>query len=211
MLVAFAASSRTLRQAPRILYKPVVTHFDQIKKMQEYKDWKEFINRVLIDSGQFEKPQKNSKNQTETEFFTFKKNPQSKLKVGYLNDRLIYCNITNPSVPGYNKYVEGIYFYANDFKENDSYGDPALEFNEMNRNGILSILKNGLSGKEIQFVKNNKVLKSKLYILESDPKFNYSYDFTGRNFWTKLFNPSIEKISGIEKREIELNRIFGGI
>ncbi len=150
-------------------------------------------------------------NETETEFFALKKKPQTELKVGYLKDRLIYCNITNPAVPGYNKYVEGIYFYANDFKENDSYGDPALEFNEMNRNGILSILKNGLSGKEIQFVKNNKVLKSKLYVLESDPKFNYSFDFTGRNFWNRLFNQRIEKIEGIEKREIELNKIFGGI
>ncbi|RAJ13043.1 hypothetical protein [Olleya aquimaris] len=179
--------------------------------MQEFKNWKEFINRVLLDSGHFEKREQKSKNQTDTEFFTLKKNPQTELEVGYLQDRLIYCNITNPTVPGYNKYVEGIYFYANYFKENDFYGDPALEFNEMNRNGILSILKNGLSGKEVQFVKNNKVLKSKLYVLESDPKFNYSYDFTGRNFWNRLFNQRIEKMKGIEKREIELNKIFGGI
>ena len=179
--------------------------------MQEFRNWKEFINQVLIDSGEFEKPKQKLKNQTETEFFTFKKNPQTELEVGYLNDRLIYFNFTNPTVPGYNKYVEGIYFYANDFKENDSYGDPALEFNEMNRNGILSILQKGLTGKEIQFVKNDKILKSKLYVLESDPKFNYSYDFTGRDFWKKLFGKKIDKIDGIEKREIELNKIFSGI
>ena len=75
----------------------------------------------------------------------------------------------------------------------------------------LSILQKGLTGKEIQFVKNGKILKSKLYVLESDPRFNYSYDFTERNFWNRLFNQRIEKMEGIEKREIELNKIFGGI
>ena len=178
--------------------------------MQEFKHWKEFINRVLIDSGQFE----NSKTEFigEVEIETFKstdKNSLTEIRVEYLKENLLIClQVFNPTVPGYNKYVEGEYFNQHDFSEDGkSYGNPALEFNEQNRNGILSILKNGLKGKEVQFLKNNKVLKSKLYFAE----FNYSYDFTKRGFWNKIFGQKIDKMEGIEKREIELNKVFSGI
>lgn len=101
------------------------------------------------------------------------------------------------------------YFYQHDFSEDDkSYGSPALEFNEQNGNGILSILESGLIGKVVQFVKNNKILKSKLYISQYDQNFSYSYGLSRRGFWNKIFG---QKIDGIETREIELNKIFNGI
>ncbi|WP_250437382.1 hypothetical protein [Hanstruepera flava] len=182
--------------------------------MQEFKDWKEFINQILIDSGQFEKPITEFKGEAEIETFkSTDKNSQTEIRVGYLKDNLlIYLHIFNPTVPGYNKYVEGEYFYQHDFSDDGkTYGNPALEFNERNRNGIISILEKGLKGKEVQFVKNNKILKSKLYIAEFDSNFRYSYDFTKRGFWNKIFGQKIDKINGIEKREIELNKIFNGI
>ena len=37
--------------------------------MQEFKDWKEFINQILIDSGQFEKPITEFKEVAEIETF----------------------------------------------------------------------------------------------------------------------------------------------
>ncbi|WP_396591404.1 hypothetical protein [Allomuricauda sp. R78024] len=182
--------------------------------MQKFRNWKEFINQVLIDSGQFENSTSELINQTEIE--TFKSTDQNSLtviRVGYLKEGLlIYLQIFNPTVPGYNKYVEGEYFYQHDFSDDGkTYGNPALEFNERNRNGIISILEKGLKGKEVQFIKNGKVLKSKLYIAEFDSNFNYTYDFTKRNFWSKIFGQKIDKIGGIEKREIELNKIFNGI
>ncbi len=181
--------------------------------MQEFKHWKEFINRVLIDSGKFENPITEFKGDAEIE--TFKSNEENSLteiRVGYLKDNLlIYLHIFNPTVPGYNKYVFGEYFYKYHFSEPPSYGEPALEFNERNRKGVLSILKNGLKGKEVQFLKNNKILKSKLYVSESNPNFGYSYYFTKRSFWNKIFGQKIEKMEGIEKKEIELNTIFNGI
>ncbi|MFD0992005.1 hypothetical protein [Tenacibaculum geojense] len=182
--------------------------------MQEFKDWKEFINQILIDSGQFENPATEFKGEAEIETYkSTKKNSLTEIKVGYLKDNLlIYLQIFNPTVPGYNKYVKGEYFYQHDFSDDGkTYGNPALEFNEQNRYGVLSILKNGLKGKEVQFVKNEKVLKSKLYILEFDSDFSYSYDFTKRGFWNKIFGQKIDKMDGIEKREIELNSIFSGI
>ena len=182
--------------------------------MQEFKDWKEFINQILIDSGQFENPVTEFKGEAEIEIYkSTDKNSLTEIKVGYLKDNLlIYLQIFNPTVPGYNKYVEGEYFYQHDFSDDGkTYGNPALEFNEQNRNGVLSILKNGLKGKEVQFLKNGKVLKSKLYILESDLNFNYSYDFSTRGFWNKILGQKIDKMDGIKKREIELNSIFNGI
>ena len=182
--------------------------------MQGFKNWKEFINQTLIDSGQFENPVAEFKGEAEIETYkTSDKNSLTEIKVGYLKENLlIYLQIFNPTVPGYNKYVEGEYFYQHDFSDDGkTYGNPALEFNERNRNGVLSILKNGLKGKEVQFVRNGKVLKSKLYILESDLNFDYSYDFSTRSFWNKIFGQKIDKMGGIEKREIELNSIFCGI
>jgi len=181
--------------------------------MQEFEHWKEFINRVLIDSGQFENPKTEFKGEAEIETFkSTDKNSLTEIRVGYLKDNLlIYLHIFNPTVPGYNKYVEGEYFYQYQFNEPAEYGNPALEFNERNRNGILSILKSGLKGKELQFIKNNIILKSKLYIAESHSDFAYSYDFTNRGFLNKIFGQKIDKMDGIEKREIELNKIFNGI
>lgn len=182
--------------------------------MQEFRNWKEFINQILIGSGQFKNSTSELINQTEIETFkSTDKNSLTEIRVGYLEENsLIYLQIFNPTVPGYNKYVEGEYFYQHDFSDDGkTYGNPAFEFNERNRNGILSILTKGLKGKEVQFVKNNNVLKSKLYITESHPDFSYSYNFTKRRFWNKIFGQKIDKMDGIEKREIELNKIFNGI
>ena len=181
--------------------------------MQKSKDWKEFINQILIESGKFENPITEFKGEAEIEAFkSIDKNSLTEIRVGYLKDNLlIYLHIFNPTVPGYNKYVEGEYFYQYQFNEPADYGDPALEFNGRNQNGIISILKSGLKGKEVQFVKNNKILKSKLYIAEFDSNFNYSYEFTKRGFWKKMFGQKIDKMDGIEIREIELNKIFSGI
>lgn len=181
--------------------------------MNEFRNWKEFITRALIDSGQFDNPTTKFKGDTEIVTFQSTDNDSlTEIRVGYLKDNLlIYLQIFNPIVPGFNKYVEGEYFYQYQFNEPADYGNPALEYNEINRNGVISILKNGLKGKEIQYVKDNKVLISKLNILESDSEINYTYDFTKRSFWNKLLGQKIDKMDGIEKREIKLNTIFKGI
>ncbi|WP_370173689.1 hypothetical protein [Leeuwenhoekiella palythoae] len=184
--------------------------------MQGFKGWKEFIYQVLIDSGQFENPTSHLKNATLIETFKSKdRNSLTEIRVGYFlqENKLIYLHIFNPIVPGYNKYVEGEYFYYYDYNDKNSYGDPALEFNKQNVNGVLTLLKNGLKGKEVQFIKNDRILKSILYIDGVNPKFNFlfTYDFTNRRFWNKVFGKRIDKMEGVKKREIELHTIFNGI
>jgi len=181
--------------------------------MQGFKNWKEFINRILIDSGQFENPTSELKNQTKIETFkSTDKNSLTEIRIGYLKENLlIYLQIFNPTIPGYNKFVERDYFHQHDFSEDGkSYGNPALEFNESNRKRILEILERGLAGTETQFILNGKVLKS-IVDTYDEPQYVSRYDFTNRGFFKKLFSTRIEKIDGIEKKEIELNKIFSGI
>ena len=174
-------------------------------------NWKDFINSVLLESKQFEKISSETIGETYIEKFCLNKNPQTEIKVGYITENLlIYFTIFNPTVLGYNKYCENEYFYKYDFDEKESYGNPGLDFTEINRNGILSMLKNGLKGKEIQFLKDNKVLKSEVYLSESQPNFHYSYYFSKRSLIERLFGKSIDKQKGIEKVEISLSEIFGG-
>lgn len=175
-------------------------------------DWKDFINSTLLESKQFEKKSFEIVGDTEVEKFSLIKNPQTEIKVAYFLDdnRLIYFTFYNPTIPGYNKYSENEYFYRYDFDEKESYGNPGLDFTEINRNGILSMLRNGLKGKEIQFLKDNKIVKSEVYLSESKPNFHYSYYFKKRSLIERLFGKSIDKQKGIEKVEISLSEIFGG-
>ncbi|ANH61360.1 hypothetical protein [Dokdonia donghaensis] len=186
------------------------------EKMHKYKSWKELINRVLIDSGDFLNPKNVIKGETRIEIFkSTKQNSLTEIRAAYMeNDFLIYLHIFNPRVPGYNKYVENEYFYYYDFDDKNSYGDPGLKFNKQNTDGVLSLLKTGLKGKEVQYLKDNKVLKSRLYIKGVNSKFNfsYTYDFSKkRGFWNRILGQRIEKMSGIEEREIDLVTIFSGI
>ena len=187
--------------------------FDQIKKMQELKDWKEFINKVLIDSRQFENPKTEFKGEAEIETFkSIDQNSVTEIRVGYLKENLlIYLHIFSPIIPGYNKFVEGDYFHQHDFSEDGkSYGNPALEFNELNRKGIFEMLERGLTGTETQFILNGEILKS-IVDTYNEPQYISRYDFTNRSYFKKLFSKNIEKMNGIEKREIKLNEIFSGI
>ena len=186
---------------------------DQIKKMQEFKNWKELINRILIESGQFENPVTELKGESEIETYkSTNKSSLTEIRVGYLEENLlIYLQIFNPKIVGYNKFVEGDYFHEYDFNEDGkSYGNPGLEFIDSNKNGIIKILEKGLVGTEIQYVLNGKILKS-IVDTYDEPQYISRYDFTSRNFFQKLFSKSIEKTERVEKREIELNKIFGGI
>ena len=181
--------------------------------MQEFKNWKEFINRILIDSGKFENPITEFKGTTEIETYkTSYKTSLTEIRVGYLEENLlIYLQVFNPKIIGYNKFIEADYFHEYDFNENGkTYGKPGLAFIESNKKGVNKILKNGLTGIEIQYVMNGKILKS-IVDTYDEPQYIRRFDFTNRNFFQKIFSRKIEKIKYIEKREIKLNEIFGGI
>ncbi len=180
--------------------------------MQEFRNWKEFISQVLIDSGQFENSTSELVNQTEIKIFkSTNKNSLTEIKAGYLNKRLlIYLQIFNPKTPGYNKFMSNEYFENNSFDFKVKRTKVGLEFNEKNRKGILNFLKSGLGGTETQFILDGKILKS-IVDTGDHPMYITHYDFTKRSFFEKLFSKKIEKMEGIEKKEIKLYTIFKGI
>lgn len=178
------------------------------------KNWKEFINKVIEKDGQFSSVEIDTKGNSEFQIFKSKDiTSLTEIRVGYLSgNQLIYLHIFNPKIPGYNKYIEGTYFYQHQFnEEGKTYGNPALEFNEINKKGVLSILGQKLKGREVQYLKNNKILKSKLFISEYDSEFNYTYDFSKKSFFEKLFSKKIENKKDAEVKEISLEKIFNGI
>jgi hypothetical protein len=180
--------------------------------MQKLKNWKEFVNRVLISSGQFESSTSELKNDTEIETFkSTDKSSQTEIRVGYLKKNLlIYLQVFNPKIPGYNEYSKSEYFYSTDFNENDDRKDVGLIYNEINLNGISEMLSEGLIGTETQIKDNGKILKSILN-LEREENFPIRYDFTNRSFWEKLLSKNIEIDSKYQKTEIDLRKIFSGI
>jgi hypothetical protein len=180
--------------------------------MQESKDWKEFINQILIDSRQFETPKTEFKGETEIQIFkSTDKNSLTEIRARYLQENLlIYLQIFNPKIPGYNKYVGSEYFQNNSFNWREKRTKVGLDFNETNTKGIYNMLKRGLIGIETQFVLNGKILKS-IVDTHDEPQFISTYDFTNKSFFQKLFSKKVEKIEGVQKRVIKLNEIFSGI
>jgi hypothetical protein len=187
--------------------------------MQEFKDWKEFINRILIDSGQFENPISELKNDTEIETFkSTDKDSLTEIRVGYLkNNRLIYLQFFNPKIAGYNKLIGNEYFTEgdlNDIEDHDTfndYGDVGLEFNKRNTKQISIQLETGLEGKEVQYLRNSQLVKSVIYFSEDESGLSWSHDFRKGNILKRIFRKKAEKIDGIKKQEINLNEIFSGI
>ncbi len=108
--------------------------------------WREFINTLLTNSKCVNFYKEESTNSTTIEYYSYVNNPDSKIKVGYLdNGRLIILHYFNNSTPGYNK-VDIEYFNENDFKENpEDYGDPGLLFNSTNCQAVADTLENGVN------------------------------------------------------------------
>ena len=136
---------------------------------------------------------------------------QTQIIVGYLDDKLIILHFENPKSIGFTKQQEIEYFYANDFNENDSYGNPGLEFNENNVKAINKQLDFGLKGAEIQYFKNGKIIKSKI-VIDQPNEYSTTINFEKKSFWQNLKTLfKKEDYENITKETIELNDIFGGI
>lgn len=180
-----------------------------------FDNWRTFINSMLLDSGKFNKLSTGKKEQTDIEVFELKDNKgeylATRIEAGYLGDRLFYLNINNPMIPGYIKFQEGEYFHQHDFTEGKSKGMPGLEFNEVNSQAILCEFKKGLQGREIQYLRNGKVVKVELYPVPEMPDMSYAYDFEKVGLFEKFKNVLNKSGGDLEIREINLNDIFSGI
>ncbi len=120
----------------------------------------------------------------------------------------MYLNLSNDDVPGYTNHHRGEYFFDSDF-DDKRQSKTGLTFDEVKRKGIKEELEGGLIGREEQYLLNEKVIYSKLYL--SDDHFVINVDLSGRTFWQRLFGPKITNIEGVTFKTIDLNGIFSGI
>jgi hypothetical protein len=184
-------------------------------KNDNYKNWKEFINATLTRNKQFRLDNSFQKNQTYIEIYRQQLgDTETTFEIGYLiGDRLIYIHTYNDKTPGLNKnQIE--YFNEHDFSENESYGMPGLDFNEVNQQGISDQLKLGIRGTEIIYLINGKPSFSKLticYGLDETNIFNHTYNFENISIWTRLKNMFKKQTNNYQEIEINLKNIFGGL
>jgi len=99
--------------------------------------WKPFLNKILLKND-YNIVYSRIKNQTETiHYRSTIANPATEIRVGYLKPNLlIFLTIYNPEVPGYNTSFKGEYFDQYSFHPKKNYGNPGLEYNEMNKVGL---------------------------------------------------------------------------
>ena len=143
------------------------------------------------------------------------RNDKTEIHVGYLGDELIHLMFINPEVPGFNKQQEQEYFYRYDFTPGESYGGPGLEFLDHNIEAIDKELKNGLKGREVQFWKSGRLIKSRVYPFDDhqDESYYTTICFEKRSFWEKVIDLFREKRTddSFTTTEIHLGNLFGGI
>jgi hypothetical protein len=180
------------------------------------KDWRTYFKSRLTDNGQF--IFENESHRGETDTLTFKSTDADSLTtihVGILdNGDLITFEINNPGTPGFNEQQRREYFYKYSFHPTESYGDPGLEFIQLNIDHFDKLLNEGLKGKEIQYFKKGQLIKSEVsqfYVGSWDNDFRTTIQFEKKGLWTKILDrfKSIEEFD--DRKKIELKKIFHGI
>ena len=166
-------------------------------------EWKKYIAMLLTKHSEFHLVKSEKFGDTEIEIYT--NNSETTFKAGYVGKDLIYLNLTNPQIPGYNEYTQGEYFFADHF-DMKRQSKVALQFDDTNKKGIREIIENGLNGTEEQYLVNNKVIYSKLFI----DGYQTNVDLTNRTIWQKIFGPKIKNMKEVKQKTIELNEVFSG-
>ena len=181
----------------------------------EYKNWKDYFKNIFEASQKYERIEIGFQGNTFYENYIPKeKKNQTTIQIGYYDETLILWKFKNPKTIGYSKKQDIEYFYRFDYTPGESYGGPGLEFLEINLIEINKQLKNGISGKEVQYFKNKNLVKSKIYINYEGKETKYpdTIYFEKRSFTEKLMQ-LFRKEKHLEFTTVEINllEIFSGI
>ena len=181
-----------------------------------YEDWRDFFTKQLLETGNFDLSNTDSKGNTDIEIYTaLKGDPGTTIHVGYFSSMtLIYIHILNPETPGNNRQQEIEYLYKYSFDPEKQYGPPGLEFNETNIQGISNYLNKGFNGLETVYYRKNKLIKSRLTLRDDpdSPGFTVTYHFNEKPFLIRLFKKLFHtKEEYDEIRNIDLRTVFEGL
>lgn len=185
-------------------------------KGQEFENWSEYFRWLFLTDGRFNPPKTATKNQANIETYTFQDDTvKTEIVVTFLkkNGKLIHYEIINPLTIGYTAYQKksSQYFEQGHFADPPEYGDPGLEFDLRNLNGIDEDLNVGLDGQEVQYISEGKIIKSKIILPDSSSPYTYRFD--GKGLLKRLVEKlrGVNEESGLVKNNIDLRDIFDGI
>jgi hypothetical protein len=183
--------------------------------LNDYENWQDYFKTIFKTTKKYERIEEGIMGQTIIEkYVPFDKNDKTEIKVGYLDETLLYWKFENPLTKGYNKQQEIEYFYRYDFTPGQSYGEPGIEFIDINIQAIDKQLREGLKGKEVQYFKDGQLIKSKIFIYYNgnQQKYPNTIYFAKTSAWQKLLDIFFKpKEVEIQTKEIDLSAIFGGL
>jgi len=182
----------------------------------EYYSWQEYFRTTFELTRKYRRIELGRHGDTIKErYIPTDNSDKTEICIGYLEDKLIDWKFENPLTPGFNRQQDLEYFYRYDFTPDKYYGSPGLEFIEMNLLAIDRQLKEGLSGREVQYFKAGQLIKSKVYI---------DYDGKGSDFYNTIYFTTVSRwrqfinIFWGDKTEptmatktIDLSTIFNGL
>ena len=182
----------------------------------EYENWQDYFKTIFEATKKYDRVVEGIHGQTIIEkYVPFDKSDKKEIKIGYLDETLLYCKFENPLTDGYNKQQELEYFYRYDFTPGQSYGEPGIEFIDINIQAIDKQLREGLKGKEVQYFKDGQLIKSKIFIYYNGIQQNYPNTIyfaktsAWRKFWDIFSKPKYE--AEMQTKEIDLSVIFSGL
>ncbi|MFY0629435.1 MAG: hypothetical protein JXR05_03580 [Flavobacteriaceae bacterium] len=180
--------------------------------MPLYANWRALIIFLLEDKNNYVRTSDVTSLSDNAASLIFEKDAvesKNKIEVTILESgALVALRLSNPLVPGYNEFSFGEYFYSLQFSTPPDYGAPGLDYNQKNIEGVKSILREGIKGKEVQYYREDVVLKSEVHFTYSGQVFKYKYNFTERSLWRRIFGKKVSNFNNIGRREIDLNKIF---
>jgi hypothetical protein len=181
-----------------------------------YQDWNDFFTKRLVDSGAFRLSETLEKGVTTTEIYTaLTGHPDTVIEVGYFSPMtIIYVHIFNPLTPGKNRQQEIEHFYKYEFDDVKQYGQPGLDFTDINVQGISNYLDQGFNGNEKVYYQQGRPVRSVLttsYYPDS-PVMTMTYHFHESSFFKGIMNRLFGRQRKYDDvRTVRLDEIFGGL
>lgn len=185
---------------------------------ETYENWPDFFKKSFARSDKFVRVDKGSNSHTHTEqYISTDQNNKTVVTITYDNfeEYLIVLFFENPQTPGYTRMQAGDYFYRDTFADPPDYNGIGLEFKELNVKAIDKQLREGIKGKEELFLRDDKLIKSKVYMEYDDIETTYAmtYYFEKRSLLQRLknlFSTSDPNI-GLTTKMVDLNAVFPGL
>ena len=159
----------------------------------DLKDWFTYFETRLTVKGQFILEDENRRGATDQIIFkSTNPNNLNTIQIAILdNGSLITFQIHNPMTPGFSEQQKREFFYKYSFHPTEGYGEPGLEFIQLNIDHFDKFLKKGLKGKEIQYYKENTLIKSEVfqfYAENGDADYGTKIQFEKKRLWSKILD-----------------------